>query len=164
MSNLLSVATGSSLIAKLNAELDTTVSSGNILVAQALISGGALNTPALIASGAILLNDENQTDANEPNQTDVNKNKAIRQQCKKIGKTYFRTLGNCYGDWKDLAITSPTSFGADLKIHGKKAMWEFTASGGSTNKMVNTGDYLEYNTGSSASLVGKTIRIDYHTS
>jgi hypothetical protein len=165
MSNLLSGATAPALIATLNAELDTTVSSGDTLVAQALISGGALNTPSLIASGAILLDEENQTDTSET-QTDVNKNKSKRQQCKKLGKTYFRTLGNCYGHWDDLAITHPSNFtsGTNYDLHGKKAKWDFVKIGsqfdGIPGKIHNTGNFLEYNTTNASNLVGKKIIVN----
>ncbi len=89
--------------------------------------------------------------------------------------TYFRIPGKCLGSWETLAITDfPITTGSDaalagkvitsdpnLHLHGKKAKWNFTASGGSTNNIVNSGDYLEYDITNAGNLVGKTITINY---
>ena len=83
MSNLLSGSTDANIKKRLNDELDTTVSSGNLLITAALLSSSTvLDTPELIASAAKLLDDENQED-NKEDLTEVNENKYPRINCKK---------------------------------------------------------------------------------
>lgn len=82
MSNLLSGSTDANIKKRLNDELDTTVSSGNLLVAQELIKGDKLDKAKDIADAAKLLDDENQED-NKEDLTEVNENKYPRINCKK---------------------------------------------------------------------------------